>query len=87
VDSTRRKLLKTGAAATVIGAAPRALAEQAGRGAGMSFYETPRPCCERYSPKYSQHRLIRRLSLFHCLANDSHAILAPCERNVRDRVD
>src|SRR5260370_750618 len=39
VDSTRRKLLKTGAAATVIAAAPRALAEQAGRGAGMSFYE------------------------------------------------
>jgi pimeloyl-ACP methyl ester carboxylesterase len=39
VDSTRRKLLKTGAAATVIAAAPRALAEQAGRGADMSFYE------------------------------------------------
>jgi pimeloyl-ACP methyl ester carboxylesterase len=39
VDSTRRKLLKTGAAATMIAAAPRALAEQGERGAGMSFYE------------------------------------------------
>jgi hypothetical protein len=39
VDSTRRELLKTGAAATVIAAAPRALAEQARRGAGMSASE------------------------------------------------
>jgi hypothetical protein len=31
VESNRRKLLKTGAGATVIAAAPRALAEQAGR--------------------------------------------------------
>jgi len=39
-DQTRRKLLKTGAAATVIAAAPRALAQQAGSGgAGPSFYE------------------------------------------------
>jgi pimeloyl-ACP methyl ester carboxylesterase len=40
VDSIRRKLLKTGAAATMMAAAPRVLAEQArqGRAAG-SFYE------------------------------------------------
>jgi len=39
-DQTRRKLLKTGAAATVIAAAPRPLAQQAGSGgAGPSFYE------------------------------------------------
>ncbi len=40
VDPTRRKILKTGAAATVIAAAPRVFTEQtAQRGAAMSFYE------------------------------------------------
>src|SRR5205085_2697859 len=40
VDPIRRKMLKTGAAATVMAAAPRVLAEQTGRGgAAMSFYE------------------------------------------------
>jgi pimeloyl-ACP methyl ester carboxylesterase len=39
-DSLRRKILKTGAAATVMAAAPRVFAQQAGqRGAAMSFYE------------------------------------------------
>jgi pimeloyl-ACP methyl ester carboxylesterase len=39
-DEMRRKLLKTGAAATVIAAAPRALAQQVGSGgAAPSFYE------------------------------------------------
>jgi pimeloyl-ACP methyl ester carboxylesterase len=39
-DETRRKLLKTGAAATVIAATPRALAEQVGSGgATAKFYE------------------------------------------------
>jgi pimeloyl-ACP methyl ester carboxylesterase len=37
-DAMRRKLLKTGAAATVMAAAPRVLAQLAGRAAG-SFYE------------------------------------------------
>jgi len=37
-DAMRRKLLKTGAAATMMAAAPRVLAQQAGRAAG-SFYE------------------------------------------------
>ncbi len=40
MDPIRRKILKTGAAATVMAAAPRALAQQSGqRGAAMSFYE------------------------------------------------
>jgi pimeloyl-ACP methyl ester carboxylesterase len=40
MDELRRKILKTGAAATVMAAAPRALAQQAGpRGAGGSFFE------------------------------------------------
>src|SRR3954464_1903252 len=40
VDPLRRKILKTGAAATMMAAAPRALAQQPGqRGAAMSFYE------------------------------------------------
>jgi len=40
MDRIRRKLLKTGAAATMMAAAPRVLAEQAGqRGAARSFYE------------------------------------------------
>ncbi len=40
VDWIRRKILKTGAAATVMAAAPRVLAEQAAQGgARMSFYE------------------------------------------------
>ena len=40
IDSTRRDVLATGAAATVIAAAPRALAQQTGQGgAAMSFYE------------------------------------------------
>ena len=40
MDPIRRKLLKTGAAATVVAAAPRVLAQQAGqRGAAMSVYE------------------------------------------------
>src|ERR1700704_474996 len=40
MDPTRRKLLKTGAAATAMAAAPRVLAQQAGQGgAAMSFYE------------------------------------------------
>ena len=39
-DRIRRKLLKAGAAATVMAAAPRALAQQTGKGgATMSFYE------------------------------------------------
>ena len=39
-DQTRRQLLKTGAAATVIAATPRALAEQAvSGGTGPKFYE------------------------------------------------
>ena len=40
VDPIRRKLLKTGAAATVIAAAPRVLTQQTGPGGGAgSFYE------------------------------------------------
>ena len=40
MDPIRRKLLKTGAAATVIAAAPRVMAQQAvQRGAAMSVYE------------------------------------------------
>ena len=40
VDPIRRKILKTGAAATVLAAAPRVVAEQAGQGgASASFYE------------------------------------------------
>src|SRR5437667_76030 len=40
MDKMRRKILKTGAAATVMAAAPRVLAEQTGRGGAlMSFYE------------------------------------------------
>src|SRR5436853_5879743 len=39
-DPIRRKLLKTGAAATVTAAAPRVFAQQTGRGgAAVSFYE------------------------------------------------
>src|SRR5438445_155341 len=41
MDPIRRKILKTGAAATVMAAAPRVLAEQTGQGkAAMAFYET-----------------------------------------------
>jgi len=40
MDPIRRKILKTGAAATVIAATPRVLADQTGQGgAGSSFYE------------------------------------------------
>jgi pimeloyl-ACP methyl ester carboxylesterase len=40
MDSTRRKILKTGAAATAMAAASRVFAQQPGQGAGaMSFYE------------------------------------------------
>ena len=40
MDTIRRTLLTTGAAATAVAAAPRVFAEQAGqRGAAMSFYE------------------------------------------------
>ena len=40
VDPIRRKILKAGAVASVIAAAPRAFAQQTGQGAaGMSFYE------------------------------------------------
>ncbi|MSO83523.1 MAG: alpha/beta hydrolase [Acidobacteria bacterium] len=40
MDPTRRKILKAGAAATAMAAAPRVLAQQAGQGgAAMSFYE------------------------------------------------
>ena len=40
MDPIRRKMLKTGAAATVMAAAPRVLAQQAGQwGASASFYE------------------------------------------------
>ena len=40
MDPIRRKILKTGAAATAIAAAPGVLAQQAAqRGAAMSFYE------------------------------------------------
>src|SRR3954468_10738760 len=38
-DPIRRKLLKTGAAATVTAAAPRVFAQAAGKGGAMSFYE------------------------------------------------
>src|SRR5438876_6877364 len=39
-DRLRRKILKTGATATVMAAAPRVFAQQTGqRGAAMSFYE------------------------------------------------
>jgi pimeloyl-ACP methyl ester carboxylesterase len=48
VDATRRKILKTGAAATVMAAAPRLLAQQTGQGgAAMSFY-TKGPVRIRY---------------------------------------
>ena len=40
MDPIRRKILKTGAAATAMAAAPRVFAQQAGQGgAAMSFYE------------------------------------------------
>ncbi len=40
MDPVRRKILKTGATATVLAAAPRVFAQQIGqRGAAMSFYE------------------------------------------------
>jgi pimeloyl-ACP methyl ester carboxylesterase len=41
MDPIRRKILKTGAAASAMAAAPRAFAQQTGRGGGaaMSFYE------------------------------------------------
>jgi pimeloyl-ACP methyl ester carboxylesterase len=40
MDSTRRKILKTGVAATAMAAVPRVLGQQTGKGAGaMSFYE------------------------------------------------
>src|SRR4026209_1988135 len=40
MDPIRRKILKTGAAATVMAAAPRAIAQQTGQGGtAMSFYE------------------------------------------------
>ena len=39
MDPIRRKLLKTGAAATVVAAAPRMLAQQGGRRGATSFYE------------------------------------------------
>src|SRR6476660_4430775 len=39
-DPIRRKILKTGAAATVMAATPRVFADESGqRGAAMSFYE------------------------------------------------
>jgi pimeloyl-ACP methyl ester carboxylesterase len=39
MDPIRRKILKTGAAATVMAAAPRALAQQTGQGGAAMFYE------------------------------------------------
>jgi pimeloyl-ACP methyl ester carboxylesterase len=39
MDPLRRKILKTGAAATVMAAAPRVLAQTGQKGAAMSFYE------------------------------------------------
>src|SRR5438093_5888823 len=43
MDPIRRKILKTGAAATAMAAAPRVLAQQTGQGgAAMSFYEKGR---------------------------------------------
>src|SRR6266850_1571213 len=40
MDPIRRKILKTGAAATAMAATPRVFAQQAGqRGGAMSFYE------------------------------------------------
>ena len=40
MDPIRRKILKTGAAATAMAAAPRVFAQQTGQaGARMSFYE------------------------------------------------
>src|SRR6266446_10683506 len=42
MDPIRRKILKTGVAATAMAAAPKVFAEQAGKGAAMSFYEKGR---------------------------------------------
>jgi pimeloyl-ACP methyl ester carboxylesterase len=39
MDPIRRKILKAGAAATAMAAAPRALAQQAGQGGAAKFYE------------------------------------------------
>jgi hypothetical protein len=39
MDPIRRKILKTGAAATVMAAAPRVLAQTGQGGTAMSFYE------------------------------------------------
>ena len=39
MDRMRRKILKTGAAATVMAAAPRVMAQQAAAGTAASFYE------------------------------------------------
>ena len=40
MDSTRRKIVATGAAATAMAAAPRLFAQQTGKGgAAISFYE------------------------------------------------
>src|SRR5437016_7714075 len=39
MDPIRRKILKTGVAATAMAAAPSVFAEQTGKGAGTSFYE------------------------------------------------
>ena len=39
MDSLRRKIIKTGAAATVMAAAPRVMSQQAASGDPMSFYE------------------------------------------------
>src|SRR5262245_26645309 len=39
MDPIRRKLLKTGAAATAMAAVPRVFAQQNGEGGAMSFYE------------------------------------------------
>src|SRR5258708_34205554 len=48
MDPIRRKILKTGAAATAIAAAPRVLAQQTGQGgAAVSFYEKG-PVCIHY---------------------------------------
>src|SRR6267378_2487021 len=42
MDPIRRKILKTGVAATAMAAAPRVFAEQTGKGTATSFYEKGR---------------------------------------------
>jgi pimeloyl-ACP methyl ester carboxylesterase len=48
VDRIRRKILKTGAAATMMAAAPRVLAQQAGQGAAAGLFYEKGPVRVRY---------------------------------------